>query len=243
MTTLSCVVDTRERELLPLLSPWPSRTLPVGDIWIGLSGEHVTKGGVVIERKTTNDLEASILDGRYREQRTRLTTYCQQCGARPLYIIEGNMDRIWGKLSQETLQKYLNRLALRYGVAVIHTDAVEATAALCKTLASQISAEPDVFVLADPAALSYSSTVTVSKRGNKEDPTNFALCALQGCPGVSSAVAEAVLSACGGTLTGVWAAEESTIASVAIKEKRKVGPVVAKRLYGLLHASTRNPES
>ena len=124
MTTLSCVVDTRERELAPLLSPWPIRTLPVGDIWIGLSGEDVTKGGVVAERKTTNDLEASILDWRYREQRTRLTTYCQKCGARPLYIIEGEMDRIWGKLKEETLQKYLNRLTLRYGVAVIHTDSV-----------------------------------------------------------------------------------------------------------------------
>ena len=144
------------------------------------------------------------------------------------------MDRIWGKLREETLQKYLNRLALRYGVAVIHTDSVEATANLCKTLASQIFAEPEVFVLADPAALSYASTVTVSKRGNKEDPKNFALCALQGCPGVSASVAEAVLAAFGGTLTGVWAAEENTIASVAVG-KRKVGPVVAKRLFGLIH--------
>jgi len=235
MTTLSCVVDTRERELAPLLAPWPVRTLPVGDIWIGLSGEEVYRGGVVIERKTVNDLEASILDGRYREQRTRLTTYCVERAARPLYIIEGQLDRIWGKLKQDTLQKYLNRLALRYGVAVIHTDSVEATAALCTTLASQISAEPEVFVLADPTALAYSSTVTVTKRGNKEDPKNFALCALQGCPGVSFAVADAVLSACGGNLTGVWAAEESTIASVAVG-KRKVGPTVAKRLYGLLHA-------
>lgn len=233
MTTLSCV-DTRERELLPLLSPWPSRTLPVGDIWIGLSGDEVGPGGIVAERKTTNDLEASILDGRYREQRTRLTTYCQQRGARPLYIIEGIMDRLWGKLTQETLQKYLNRLALRYGVAVIHTDGLDSTAALCKTLASQISADSTVFVAADPAALAYSSTVTVSKRGNKEDPKNFAACALQGCPGVSSSVADAVLEAFGGTLTGVWGAEEAALAATPVG-KRKVGPVVAKRLWGLLH--------
>lgn len=234
MTTLSCV-DTRERELLPLLSPWPSRTLPVGDIWIGLSGEDVGTGGIVAERKTTNDLEASILDGRYREQRTRLTTYCQQRGARPLYIIEGIMDRLWGKLTQETLQKYLNRLALRYGVAVIHTDGLDSTAALCKTLASQISADPTVFVSADPAALAYSSTVTVSKRGNKEDPRNFAACALQGCPGVSASVADALLEAFGGTLTGVWGAEEAALAATPVG-KRKVGPVVAKRLWGLLHS-------
>ena len=146
------------------------------------------------------------------------------------------MDRLWGKLSQETLQKYLNRLMLRYGVPVVHTESIDATAALCKTLASQISAEPSVFVAADPAALSYSSTVKVSKQGNM-DANNFALCTLQGCPGVSNAVSVAILAAFGGTLADVWAAEETAIAAVAVG-KRKVGPVVAKRLYNLLHAVT-----
>jgi ERCC4-type nuclease len=234
MSKISCVVDTRERDLIPLLYPWPTRTIPVGDIWIGLSGEDVATGGIVAERKTTDDLEASILDGRYREQRTRLTTYCQQRGARPLYIIEGPMDRLWGKLTQETLQKYLNRLALRYGVSVMHTNCLQATATLCQLLAEQISAEPAVFVSTDPAALAYSSTVTVSKRGNKEDPKNFAACALQGCPGISAAAAEAILSTFG-TLTGVMAADEAALTAVQVG-KRRLGPAVAKRLSALLHA-------
>jgi ERCC4-type nuclease len=233
-SVVKAFVDTRERELIPLLSPWPARTLHVGDIWIGLSGEHIATGGIVAERKTTDDLEASILDGRYREQRTRLTTYCQQHGARPLYIIEGMMDRLWGKLTAETMQKYLNRLALRYGVAVIHTEGTAATAALCKMLAAQIAADASVFVSADPAALTYSSTVSVSKRENRDNPRNFAAAALQGCPGVSSAAAEAVLDACGGTLAGVWAAEETSLA-VIIVGKRKLGPAVAKRLWNCLH--------
>ncbi len=232
-TKLSCVVDTRERDLIPLLNPWPSRTLPVGDIWIGLSGEEVAAGGVVIERKTTDDLEASIMDGRYREQRTRLTTYCKQRQARPLYVIEGLMDRLWGKLTQETLQKYLNRLALRYGVAVIHTYCLESTAKLCRLLASQISAEPTVFIEQDPSALAYSSTVSVTKKGNKEDPKNFAACALQGCPGISSSAAEAILTAFT-NFTGVMAAEEAALAAVQVG-KRKLGPAVAKRLWTLLH--------
>jgi len=234
MSKISCVVDTRERDLIPLLHPWPTRTIPVGDIWISLSGEDVCPGGIVAERKTTDDLEASILDGRYREQRTRLTTYCQQRGARPLYIIEGPMDRLWGKLTQETLQKYLNRLALRYGVSVMHTACLQATASLCQLLAEQISAEPAVFVSTDPAALAYSSTVTVSKRGNKEDPKNFAACALQGCPGISAAAAEAILTAFV-TLTGVMAADEAALTAVQVG-KRRLGPAVAKRLFALLHA-------
>jgi ERCC4-type nuclease len=248
---VTALVDTRERDLIPLLSLWPVKTLPVGDIWIGLSGERtesaslassgsrgdeVTTGGLVIERKTTDDLEASIMDGRYREQRTRLTAYCQQRGARPLYVIEGIMDRLWGKLSQETLQKYLNRLMLRYGVAVIHTEGLEGTAALCKMLAAQLQEDPSVFVAADPAAVAYTSTLAISKKENRDNPRTFASGALQGCPGVSAAASEAILTAFGGTLAGVWAAEEAALAAVVVG-KRKLGPTVAKRLWGLLHAS------
>lgn len=232
---VTAVVDNRERDLAPLLSPWLVKVLPVGDIWIGLSGEDVMTGGLVIERKTTDDLEASILDGRYREQRTRLTAYCQQRGARPLYVIEGLMDRLWGKLSQDTLQKYLNRLTLRYGVAVIHTEGLEGTAALCRLLAGQIAEDSGVFAAADPAAVAYTSTLAISKKENRDNPRNFAAAALQGCPGVSAAAAEAVLSAFGGTFTGVWGADEAALAVVVVG-KRKLGPTVAKRLWTCLHS-------
>jgi len=105
---------------------------------------------------------------------------------------------------------------------------------LCQLLAEQIVTEPTVFIATDPAALAYSSTVSVSKKGNREDPKNFAACALQGCPGVSSAAATAILTAFG-TLTAVMAADEAALAAVVVG-KRKLGPAVAKRLYGLLHA-------
>lgn len=261
---MQALVDVRERELAPLLSPWPTRQLPVGDIWIGLEtaegaaaalqprkggiiAETATavmaqprKGGIIAERKTTDDLEASILDGRYREQRTRLTTYCKQTGARPLYIIEGLMDRLWGKLTEETLQKYLNRLMLRYGVAVIHTDSTEHTAALCRQLAGQMEADPTVFEATDPAEVSYTSTLSISKKDNV-NPKTFASAALQGCPGVSAAVAEAVLAAFGGCLTGVWAADEAALAAVLVG-KRRVGPAVAGRLWNNLHGGSSSAQ-
>jgi ERCC4-type nuclease len=232
---VQAIIDNRERDLIPLLSPWPAKALPVGDIWIGLSGEMLLPGAILAERKDTNDLEASILDGRYREQRTRLSKLAQETGARPLYIIEGPMDRMWGKLSEAALRKYLNRLQLRYGIAVMHTDTLAGTAALCKLLADQLTEDPAVFKATDAAAVTYSSTVSVQKRGNKEDPRNFAATALQSCPGVSSAVAEAILTAHGGTFAGVWGATEAALAAVQITEKRRVGPAVAKRLYTLLH--------
>ncbi len=230
--------DNREHGLIPLLGGATVKALPVGDIWIGTGAEDTPeKGGIVAERKTAADLEASILDGRYQEQRLRLLTFCNQTGARPLYIIEGTLDRLQGRFTEDALRKFLTRLQLRYGVAVIQTESLEDTARLCTILRDQITKERDVFVLQDGAQKAYTDTVSVSKRGNKEDPAVFASVVLQACPGISSSVAAAILKACGGTMAGVWAATEAELAAAPITEKRRVGPAVAKRLMGLLHGS------
>ena len=231
---MSWLCDTRERDLIPKLAI-PTRNLPVGDIWIGLSGEEVGPGGIVAERKTVADLEASILDGRYREQKARLLTYCQQTNSRPLYIIEGNLDRIHGKFTEDVLRKFLNRLQLRYGVAVIQTDSIDSTASLCRILLEQLQKDPTTFLSQDGAQKEYSHTVTVSKRANREDPKAFVGLVLQQCPGVSAAIASALVTAFV-NLEGVMKASEAEIAGTMVTEKRRIGPAVAKRLYNLLHS-------
>jgi ERCC4-type nuclease len=239
------VCDTRERDLIPLLSNIPTRNLPVGDIWIGLSGENVLPGGLVIERKAVADLEASIKDGRYREQRLRLLTHCQETGARPLYIIEGNLDRLNATRFQgNTLRKFLHRLQIRYGVPVIQTESLEGTANICSVLLDQWQTDKTVFVVEDGAKKDYAASVTIHKRGNKEDPAVFASMVLQQCPGVSAAIAKAILEkGSGGGLTGTWALSEKDLAAVQVTAKRKVGPALAKRLWTLLHCDSPQEQS
>lgn len=231
---MTSFIDTRERELLKIL-PWQSKTLPVGDIWIGLSGEVLSAGGICAERKTAADLEASILDGRYREQRTRLLSYCQTNSVRPLYIIEGDLDRMNGRLAKKALLKHLTRLTLRYGVAVLQTESIQDTARLCEILAEQIMEDPRVFMSEEAAKVQYTDTISVMKRGNREDPGIFASAVLQQCPGVSAAGAKAILKTFP-TLPQVIAATEKELADIQVGSKR-LGPVVAKRLWGLLHHS------
>lgn len=233
---MSIVCDTREREFISKVPTISVKTLPVGDIWIGLSGEDVRAGGLVIERKTVADFEASILDGRYHEQRLRLLTYCQQQGARPVYIIEGSLDRINGRFTENVLRQYLNRLQIRYNVSVIQTDCLTDTIELCQTLEKQIEKDSAVFVLEDGAQKSYTHSVCVSKKGNRDDPKVVASLMLQQCPGLSATAADAILAAFQGTFTGVFEANEVALASVKVTEKRKVGPAVAKRLFTLLHS-------
>jgi ERCC4-type nuclease len=221
------VLDTRERELITRLPDMPVQQLPVGDIWIG---DTDISGALVIERKTVADLEASLLDGRYREQRTRLLAFCAEKGARAMYMIEGEMDRLGGRMTKESLQKILNRLMLRYSVPVYHTHSIDETAKALLLLRIQYISDSTVF---QAETLSYSDVTTFTKKGNKDDPKQFALAALQQCPGVSVGIARAILEEFE-SLEGVFAAEESAIA-VLKNGTRKVGPAVAKRLFALLH--------
>ena len=227
------ILDVRERELVRRLG-WPTRNLPVGDVWIGvdLSG-NLSAGGIVAERKSAADLEASILDGRYREQRTRLLSHCQLNGFRPLYIIEGDLDRMGGKLAKQALRKHLTRLTLRYGVPVLQTESTEDTSKLCQELAAQLKEDPKVFMTEEAAKVKYTDTISVYKKGNSDDPAVFASAVLQQCTGISAAGAGAVLAVYP-TLATVWAASAQQLAAVVVG-KRKLGLVVAQRLYDLLH--------
>ena len=61
--------------------------LNLGDIVI----THNDKQVIVIERKTTNDLDCSIKDGRYREQKYRLLNL-QKENVQVLYLIDVFVD-------------------------------------------------------------------------------------------------------------------------------------------------------
>lgn len=224
---MSIILDTREHGLIPLLPDVPVQQLPVGDALIK-SGEETV---LVVERKTTADFEASFLDGRYREQRTRLLAFCQANKARALYILEGGVDGRLRSLSRAASQKLIHRLMLRYGVSVWVTRSLDDTAATLQLLAEQVREDPKVF---QGEQLSYTDVMATTKKANKDDPRAFALGALQGCPGVSAKMAAAVLEVCQGSLEGVMAADEAVLAGVKVGERR-VGPAVAKRLYALLH--------
>jgi ERCC4-type nuclease len=225
---MSIVLDTREHGLHALLPEVPCKQLPVGDIWIQ-QGDALL---LVIERKTTADFEASFLDGRYREQRTRLLAFCAEKKAKALYLLEGGLDGSRRKLERSALQKLIHRLMLRYGVATWSTRTLEDTANTVKLLAQQITEDPKVF---EGEQLSYTDVQHVTKKANKDDPKAFALGALQGCPGVSAKAASAVWDALGESFEGIMLAEEGTFAQIKVGE-RKLGPTVGKRLYALLHS-------
>jgi len=222
---MSIILDVRERALIELMPEIQTEQLLVGDIWIGKDKE----GGVVIERKTTADFEASILDGRYREQRTRLLAYCKEKQARPLYIIEQGLKGHTRTMQSQALQKMLNRLMLRYGVAVWLTDSLEDTVKTIKILEAQYLDDQKVFIA---ETLSYTDVMHTAKKDNTGDPKVFAVSCLQNCPGVSVKAASALLEAFG-SLKNIMEQSQESLATIKVGERR-FGPAAAKKLLALL---------
>jgi len=226
---MSITLDDREHKLIELLPTAKVAHLSVGDIWIG---DETMKNGIMIERKTVADLESSILDNRYREQRSRLMAYATEKGSNVAYIIEGfSTPRFTNKLSKEALQKHLTRLAIRYHITVFHTTGPYETVDLCNLLAEQMKSDPTTFE--QPATMTYIETRGNTREGNTDDPKIFAANVLMACRGISAAGATALLSVFN-SLHGVWNASKEQLAKAQVG-KKAFGSVKAGRLYELLH--------
>lgn len=218
------IIDIRERHLIPLLPSFEVQTMAVGDIQVGT---------LLIERKTIKDLEASVLDGRYREQKTRLLATCQEKGFSPLYILEGPFSSTTGRLQVPALMKLVARLQYKHGIPVMQTASLEETVTLVKALADYYTEDPTNFVRSTEP-LRAIDAVHVVKKVNANEPKQFMIAALAQCPGISVKVAESIHTAFP-TWTLLMAADEKGIAAIVQGNGRKVGPAIAKRLCTLLH--------
>lgn len=225
------MLDDREHGLRELL-PWPIAHLPVADIWIGTEAGVPLPNSVLIERKSVADFEASIMDNRYREQRSRLMSYATEKKAHVAYIIEGELDRLGARLTKQALMKHITRLALRYHIAVFQTSCIKETAELCQLLQDQWTGDPTTFE--QPATMTYVETRGKTREENSDDPTVFLATVLQACRGVSSAGAKAI-AAVYPNLEALMKATTETLAAIQVG-KQKFGQVKATRLYTLLHS-------
>jgi ERCC4-type nuclease len=233
-------LDTREMELITRLESMTVRALPVADIWIGVKEDgQIDEGGLVIERKSIRDLEASILDGRYREQRGRILAFCEEHKAQPMYIFEGSLSSSTGRLQKSALMKFIQRLVLHYQIPVVQTASVGETAELLQTLMEQWKEDPSR-LKQTTERIKMTDGIHVQKKANAADPKQFAIACLAQCPGVSVKMSEAILAECG-TLKAVMEKPSKELAEIKVGA-RKVGPVVSKRLHEILTHSDNASE-
>ena len=86
---MDLIIDNREKSLIKLLNENNEKyilfNLDIGDIQYKMNDELI----YIIERKTVDDLGASINDGRYKEQKVRLLSNNKN---NIYYIIEGDIN-------------------------------------------------------------------------------------------------------------------------------------------------------
>jgi ERCC4-type nuclease len=225
-------IDTRESELIKIFETAEVKQLPVADIWIGVIEEKMVEGGLIIERKSIRDLEASILDGRYREQRGRILSYCQENKTQPMYILEGNLGSATGRLQKKAIMKFINRLIFHYQIPVMQTSSVQETAELIQALVEQWKDDPKN-LQRTTELVKVTDGIHIQKKANAGDFKQFGICCLAQCPGVSVKMAETLINTFG-SLKGVMEAPVKEIEDLKVGT-RKIGPVVSKRLNEILN--------
>ena len=142
-------IDVREQELLSninklvLFTPIfkqlkvSSENLPLGDIII----EDEKEEKIIIERKTINDLLASIKDGRYDEQSYRLNGLSHH-NHNIIYLIEGDVIKMnrFKETSQDKLTSYSAMFSLNYykGFSVFRSFNLDETAMIICNMAYKL---------------------------------------------------------------------------------------------------------
>jgi len=230
-------IDHRESDLITCLESKKElmevKQLVVGDIWIGMGNdEKMMEGGLIIERKSIRDFEASFLDGRYREQRGRILSFCQEHKTQPMYILEGAWSSATGRLQKKAILKLITRLTLHYQIPVLQTESIQETSELIQTLVEQWKEDP-TSLQRTSELVKVSDGIHIQKKVNAGDHQQFGISCLAQCPGVSVKMAEMLITTFGSL---------KAVINVSIKDlemikvgNRKIGPVVSKRLHELLN--------
>jgi ERCC4-type nuclease len=215
-------VDNREQELLkhireliiniPLFKDIEVQVenLPLGDIIISNNVEDK----LFIERKSTNDLAASIKDGRYEEQSYRLNGI-NHPNHNIIYLIEGDVNRVnrFKDNKMEKLTLYSSIFSLNYykGFSVIRSFSIDESAIfICNTanklrkgelenklpyyqnIVKQNSSE----TLEETDQSCDKDYVSVVKKIKKDNitPNNIGEIMLSQIPGISSVTAIAIMN-------------------------------------------------
>jgi ERCC4-type nuclease len=167
--SIELVIDNRERELIEKLvsDKVTIEQLDVGDI-VFRRGDDII---LVIERKTVNDLKASICDGRGREQKARLLGSIPK--HRIMYLIEGSLNKpLTSKISGlpvSTLVGSLVNTQLRDGIKVYKTASIEESVEFLRKLLDKLEKDGDTYFKDEEQKISatkYSSTLKKSKKAN-----------------------------------------------------------------------------
>ena len=148
---ITIIIDNREKQLKTYFSEYENsekytflyENLELGDIIIKKNDEII----LVIERKTIDDLYSSIQDGRYKEQKIRLTNIFSK--NQLLYLLEGNIRTLktkYFKNYNSIVSGALINTIYRDNIRVLRSINIEETIDFILLLSKKINKNLDFFV-------------------------------------------------------------------------------------------------
>lgn len=189
---ITVYIDTRESQLISLFKgrdldkyqtsiSFEVKPLDIGDIHL-----QYDQKSFVFERKTVNDLLASVKDGRYREQKARLLSLDN---ANISYIIEGD-DIVSSKYDRHhsLLSGVYLHTMYRDNLHVVFTKNTNDTCTFILTLCAKIIDKPADFV---NTIESYTDCIKLkTKKIDNITPENCYIMQLAQIPSISNVIAK-----------------------------------------------------
>lgn len=239
------IFDIREEYLIEAISKfdsnikWTKQMLPVGDILFNYGDKTL----VLVERKTLNDLHSSIQDGRYKEQKLRIT---DSKIPQKYYLVEGSLKAYKGPPADvDRLYSAILNTTVRDRIPVLRTedlnDTIKTLAKIYNTLLmhgplvlanSQVTVNQSNITDAD-----YVETLRPNKKENLTPDVCY-LSQLAQIPGVSHTIASRIKESYPNfrALLSEYGKTDDKTAKILLKELvlpngRKIGPVVSGRVY------------
>lgn len=236
------IIDNREAKLLSLFEkkstiPFEKKQLDIGDIKIV---KDITT--IVIERKTIKDLLASIKDGRYKEQKTRLQSQIQQNNIKTyFYILEGQTYNL-KQYEKNIYNGALISIQLRDGIQMIKTDNLDDTFQFITRLMSRME-KKDIFYNSSNNIenQTYLSSIKLRKKDNIQ-PKEAQILMFSNIPGVSVKIGEVIINKYSNIMElfdiyqGIETEneKEKLLENIIVSEKRKIGAKTSKKIYDYL---------
>lgn len=195
-------IDYRETDLINILTLEINKyttcsletvNLPLGDIIICDDSQTEL---IIIERKTLNDLAASIKDGRYIEQSYRLSNSSLHNHS-IFYLLEGNINNYkeHRNIKKETLLSAMTSITYTKGFSIYRSlDVIESCLWILQT-AEKLSRikEPYYYAIKDNAITPSYNTVSKRIKKNNITPENIGSIMLSQIPHVSTISAETIM--------------------------------------------------
>jgi ERCC4-type nuclease len=244
--SIQLLIDNREREIKDHFKDKENVSilnLDIGDICFKKGEETI----LIIERKTINDLSASIIDGRSREQKMRLLG-SGISKERIMYLIEGDImkTKTTIKGGTSTLVGSLINMCFRDGIRLYKSSSINETIFYIEKLFEKLEKDGDTFWKYENnneiSVVEYSATLKTKKKENMTPEVWFHK-QLTLIPQVSGTIAEVIIKYYPSVNSLVMAYSalkdkkdcikmlECLIYSTTTGKSRKVGPKVSERIY------------